>query len=73
MGIGISHSPARDDGEKVHAIGRTKIHDVEDYVIGEFANKEATEVKKLIKHTVLALETALEKDLHSSQNQYNTK
>jgi PTH1 family peptidyl-tRNA hydrolase len=73
MGIGISHTPSHEDGDKVHAIARTKIHDVDEYVIGEFSSKEASEVKKLVKHTSDALETALEKDLHTAQNRFNTK
>jgi PTH1 family peptidyl-tRNA hydrolase len=73
MGIGTSHAPVREDGEKVHAIGSTKIHDVEEYVIGEFSSKDTSEVKKMVKHTVDALICALEKDLHSAQNQFNTK
>jgi PTH1 family peptidyl-tRNA hydrolase len=73
MGIGMSHAPSNEDGEKVQAIARTKIHDVEEYVIGEFSGKELTEVKKLVKHTSDALETALEKDLQTAQNRFNTK
>ena len=73
MGIGASHSPSREEGDKVQSIARTKIHDVEEYVIGEFSSKEATDAKKLIKHTSEALEAALEKDLHTAQNRFNTK
>lgn len=73
MGIGESHAPVREDGEKVHAIGSTKIRDVEEYVVGDFSSKEVSDVKKMVKHTVDSLITALEKDLHSAQNQFNTK
>lgn len=73
MGIGMSHTPSHVDGDPVQPIARMKIHDVDEYVIGEFSGKELTEVKKLIKHTSDALEAALEKDLHTAQNRFNTK
>jgi PTH1 family peptidyl-tRNA hydrolase len=73
MGIGNSRAPERADGEKVQALGSTKIHDVEEYVVGDFSSKEVSDVKKMVKHTVDALICALEKDLHSAQNQFNTK
>lgn len=73
MGIGMSHTPSHVDGDRVQPIARMKIHDVDEFVIGKFSGKELTEVKKLVKHTSDALETALEKDLHTAQNRFNTK
>ena len=73
LGIGVSHSPSREEGDKLQSIGRTKIHDVEEYVIADFSQKEKSEVKKLVKRTCEAIETALEKDLHTAQNRFNTK
>ncbi len=73
MGIGESRAPVREDGEKVQPLGSMKIHDVEEYVVGDFSSKEVSDVKKMVKHTVDALICALEKDLHSAQNQFNTK
>ena len=73
MGIGESRAPVREDGETVQPLGSMKIHDVEEYVVGDFSSKEVSDVKKMVKHTVDALICALEKDLHSAQNQFNTK
>ena len=43
------------------------------YVLGKFTGKEHAKIKELLKRGVKALETALEEDLKSAQNQYNTK
>jgi peptidyl-tRNA hydrolase, PTH1 family len=63
-------------------IGATRNHDevakhtirnAEDYVLGEFQGKEYSEIKKLVKHGSDALQTALEKDMATAMNRFNTK
>lgn len=46
---------------------------VDDFVLGEFSDHEWGKIRELIKRTAHAMETALEKDLHTAMNQYNTK
>lgn len=46
---------------------------VDDYVLGEFVNGDWSKAKNLIKKTVDAIETALEKDLTVAMNRFNTK
>jgi peptidyl-tRNA hydrolase, PTH1 family len=63
-------------------IGQSKHHDelakhnfknATDYVLENFVGKEKSTIKHLIKRTTQALTTALEKDIHSAMNQFNTK
>lgn len=63
-------------------IGQSKHHDelakhnfknATDYVLENFVGKEKSTVKHLIKRTTQALTTALEKDINSAMNQFNTK
>lgn len=74
LGIGVSHATHNNgDGEKLHElVGRQKINGAE-FVLGTFSTKEASEVKKMVKHASDALEVALEKGLEKAQNQFNTK
>lgn len=73
LGIGhIRHRGRSDDGRE-HAIGRMRMHDVEEYVLGSFEGKDRTEAKKMVKHASDALETALKKGLQVAQNRFNTK
>lgn len=65
MGIGQS---------KTHKeMARTKMRDVEDFVLGNFGRGEISEIRKLVKRGADALETALEKDLDAAMNRFNTK
>jgi peptidyl-tRNA hydrolase, PTH1 family len=75
LGIGhILHSARETDADgKSHALGRVKVRNVEEYVIGDFTGKDRTEAKKMIKHASDALQTALEKGLEVAQNRFNTK
>lgn len=63
-------------------IGQSKHHDelakhnfknATDYVLENFVGKEKSTVKHLIKRATQALITALEKDINSAMNQFNTK
>lgn len=46
---------------------------VDDYVLGTFSREERGKVRELIKRGAKAIETALEKDLQTAMNRYNTK
>lgn len=75
LGIGqLRHTAGHltDDGEEKN-ISRRKLGNTNDFVLGEFSGKETSEVKKLVKSAVDALEVALEKGLESAMNRFNTK
>lgn len=77
MGIGttkqhIDRRAEAGDGKK-HTIARTYVRDASDFVLGQFTSSEQTDVKKLMKNGVEALETALEKGIKTAQNRFNTK
>jgi PTH1 family peptidyl-tRNA hydrolase len=75
LGIGhvLHNARETDDDGKSHALGRVKVRNVEDYVIGDFIGKDRTEAKKMIKHASDALQIAIEKGLEVAQNRFNTK
>jgi PTH1 family peptidyl-tRNA hydrolase len=66
LGIGASH-------DKNHAVGRQEVHDAKDFVLDQFHSKEAGKARELIKHATEAIKYALERDLESAMNRYNTK
>jgi peptidyl-tRNA hydrolase, PTH1 family len=66
LGIGTSH-------DKTHAVGRQEIHDAKEYVLDHFHSGEAGKARELIKHATEAIRCALEKDLESAMNRFNTK
>jgi PTH1 family peptidyl-tRNA hydrolase len=73
--LGIGHmrqTKGPEEGKKL-ILGRVKMRDVEDYVLGEFEGKDRTEAKKMVKHASQAVEVALEKGLDVAMNRYNTK
>jgi len=65
MGIGKENQNAK--------IKNQKLRGVDDFVLGHFSGAERGKVKKLIKRGVKAIETALEKDLDTAMNRFNTK
>lgn len=65
MGIG---------GSKNHSeIAKHKVTDTEEYVLGAFGQGEYGKIRLLIKRGAKALEMALEKDLQTAMNRFNTK
>jgi peptidyl-tRNA hydrolase, PTH1 family len=66
LGIGHSH-----DKEKV--IGRQKIRKAKEYVLDAFGTEDRGKVRELIKHASSALQMALDKDVESAMNKYNTR
>ena len=60
------------DGHE-HTIARTKIHDVADYVLGDFDKSQQTELKHLLNMGSESLEVALESGIGTAQNRFNTK
>lgn len=76
MGIGeVRHTEKKilEDEDQPQIIAKRRIANVEEYVVGNFTSHEKPEMRKLIKHTSEALQIALEKDLTTAQNRYNTK
>lgn len=63
MGIGIQK----------HAMQVRQTRNTDQHVLGNFTGRDWAKARELIKRGVKALQTALEKDLHAAQNQYNTK
>lgn len=76
MGIGVNHPHTgrerREDG-KSHSIGGQNIKHADELVLGKFSASEQGKVRELIKHGSQALQMALEKDMHTAMNRYNTK
>lgn len=73
MGIGITRQHSDSDDDRQHAIGRRNIRDAEDFVLGTFGHGDQGKVRELIKRGSEALRMALEKDLETAMNRYNTK
>jgi PTH1 family peptidyl-tRNA hydrolase len=77
MGIGQSHSHSgremRENDGQEQTISSQKLRGVTDYVLSTFASGDRGKVRELIKHTTQAMESALEKDLETAMNRYNTK
>lgn len=76
LGIGVNKHVTlnKADGEMEHeSVGRHKVNNGAEFVLGSFSTKEAGEIKKMVKHTSEALEVAIEKGLEKAQNQFNTK
>lgn len=65
MGTGISNSKSK--------IPNSKLKNVEDYVLGNFAGQERGKLKALVKRGVNAIETSLEDGLEAAMNRFNTK
>jgi len=73
MGIGI-HQAHKVDGDGVeHVQSRRAAGNVEDYVLGSFGTKDHNKIREVIKTCSKAFEVALEKDMTSAMNRFNTK
>lgn len=66
LGIGTSHDKGR-------VIGRQKIKQAKDYVLGGFGRGDVGKIRELIKHGSGALQMALEDGIESAMNRYNTR
>ncbi len=67
--LGIGHPVHKRDGESQ----KTNMKGVDDFVLGTFSSDEKGKLKHLIKHASEAIQTALEEDLISAMNRFNTK
>ena len=67
LGVGHPRNKTLDGDHK------TYIRDVDSFVLGDFAGDEKGKVKELIKHSAKAMAHALETDLASAMNKFNTK
>jgi len=76
LGIGLSHHhigrEVRERG-KEEVISRQKLGNLDHYVLTPFSEEDHGKARELLKHTVSALQYALEKDLEAAMNRYNTK
>lgn len=66
MGIGTSY-------DKEHVLSKQRIKQAKDYVLGGFGKGDAGKIRELIKHGSEALQMALEKDLETAMNRFNTR
>jgi peptidyl-tRNA hydrolase, PTH1 family len=66
LGIGTSHVKER-------VIGRQKIKQAKDYVLGGFGRGDVGKIRELIKHGSEALQMALEDGIESAMNRFNTR
>lgn len=65
LGIGIDRNHEE--------VARHEMRDAEAYVLGKFNHQDAGKLRELVKHAAKALETALEKDMDTAMNRFNTK
>lgn len=65
MGIGANKNHS--------VVGGHVIHDVNDFVLGDFSQGEAGKIRELIKRGSKAIRCALEESLEAAMNQFNTK
>lgn len=73
MGIGLPHGHKVDGDGVEHVQSRRAIGNVEDYVLGTFGTKDRNKIREVIKACSDAFEVALEKDMTSAMNRFNTK
>lgn len=66
LGIGESH-------DKEHALSKQNIRDAKEYVLDSFTHGDHGKAREMLKHASQALETALNKDLETAMNRFNTK
>lgn len=77
FGIGLprSHRPdPNPDGDgNEHPQSRGVVGNVEEYVLTRFGSKDSNKIREMIKAGSKAFQTALEKDMKTAQNRFNTK
>ncbi len=73
MGIGLPHGHKVDGDGVEHMQSRRTVGNVEDYVLGTFGTKDRNKIREVIKYCSQAFEVALEKNLESAMNRFNTK
>jgi PTH1 family peptidyl-tRNA hydrolase len=72
LGIGYTHV-RKDPDTQGGLVGKHIYTDAQDYVLSPFSGSEKGKVRELIKHGSEAMQLALEKDMESAMNRYNTK
>ncbi len=63
LGIGEVHNHAE--------LARSMVRNVDDYVLGQFAQHQTGQARRLVKRGANALKIALEKGIEKAQNQFN--
>jgi len=73
MGIGFPRVRNVDEDGTEHIKSRRTIGKPEDYVLGSFGTQDHNKVRDVIKSCSQAFEVALEKDMATAMNRFNTK
>lgn len=74
MGIGLSlHREKPDADGKQHPLVKQEIKNANDFVLKGFTGRERGKVRELIKRGAKAIATALEENLETAMNRFNTK
>lgn len=73
MGIGLPHGHKVDGDGVEHLQSRRTVGNVEDYVLGTFGTQDRNKIREVIKACSASFEVALEKDMTSAMNRFNTK
>lgn len=73
LGIGSRHKSGIDGDGNSHSMAHQRIKNAEDFVISGFGRGEAGKMRDVIKRASKAIQTALEEDLTSAMNRFNTK
>ncbi|HVZ59008.1 MAG TPA: aminoacyl-tRNA hydrolase [Patescibacteria group bacterium] len=73
MGIGLPHGHKVDGDGVEHLQSRRTVGNVEDYVLGTFGTHDRNKIREVIKACTGAFEVALEKDMTTAMNRFNTK
>lgn len=73
MGIGLPQGSSVDSDGVRRLRSRRTVGSVEDYVLGSFGPKDRNKIREVIKSCSEAFEMALEKDLPTAMNRFNTK
>jgi PTH1 family peptidyl-tRNA hydrolase len=65
LGIGVTHNKSE--------VGRHDFKDAKEFVLNTFRSGEVGKARELIKHATEAIQCALEKDMETAMNRFNTK
>ncbi len=65
LGIGVTHNKSE--------VGKHDFKDAKEFVLDTFHSGEAGKIRELIKHATEAIKCALEKDLGTAMNRFNTR
>jgi PTH1 family peptidyl-tRNA hydrolase len=73
FGIGLPHGHKQDSDGQERMQSRRTVGPVDDYVLSQFGTKDRNKIREMIKYGSESLQLALEKDIETAQNRFNTK